>query len=162
MAIIVSDANVFIDLDAAEITRLMFRLRHEFVVPDVLYQEELSERHAYLPGLGLRIESLDSQTVAETERLLARYAGQGLHDMMALALAKQTDRTLLTGDGKLRTAAAKERVEVRGTLWLMEEMHHAALITVEQMAQAYDIMRQFERRLPWNQVSRQLRRLRAD
>lgn len=160
MAIIVSDANIFIDLDAAELTHVMFRLEHEFVVPDVLYQEELQTHHPELPGLGLKIERLSGEIVTETVRLQTIYSAPGVIDLMALALAKKSQRPLLTGDGKLRQAAQAERVDVRGTLWLMEAMFDAGFLHVETMAVAYEQMRQNARRLPWDEIARQLRRLR--
>ncbi len=41
MAIPVSDANIFIDMDVGNLTRPMFRLDETFATPDVLYREEL-------------------------------------------------------------------------------------------------------------------------
>ena len=52
MAILVGDANIFIDMDVGNLTRPMFRLEETFATPDVLYREELEEHHSELPGLG--------------------------------------------------------------------------------------------------------------
>lgn len=52
MAILVSDANIFIDMDVGDLTRPMFRLEETFATPDILYREELEEHHAVLPSLG--------------------------------------------------------------------------------------------------------------
>lgn len=160
MTIIVSDANIFIDLDVVDLTHAMFRLEHEFVVPDILYQEELRMHHSELPGLGLKIEKLSGQVIEETVRLQEEYSAPGVNDLMALALAKTSARTLLTGDWKLREAAEAEHVDVRGTLWLMEEMFYAGFIDIQTMAGAYEQMRENARRLPWDEVARQLKRLR--
>ena len=46
--LLVSDANNFIDFEVAGLTAELFRLLHEIVVPDILYEEELASRHANL------------------------------------------------------------------------------------------------------------------
>jgi hypothetical protein len=54
MKLLVSDANIFIDMAVAGIIRLMFQLQAEIAVPDILYEEELRQHHPDLPGYGLR------------------------------------------------------------------------------------------------------------
>lgn len=66
---------------------------------------------------------------------------------------------LLTGDRILRKAARAERVEVRGTLWLMETLVVAGTLDASQATSAYELMRQNGRRLPWAMVSAQLAKL---
>jgi predicted dithiol-disulfide oxidoreductase (DUF899 family) len=67
---------------------------------------------------------------------------------------------LLTGDRALRAAAELEEVIVCGTLWLMGRLVAEGLITVTALERAYDRMKQAGRRLPWNEVDRQLRHYR--
>jgi hypothetical protein len=43
---LVTDANILIDFDVAEFTAELFRLPHEIVVPDVLFEQELANRHS--------------------------------------------------------------------------------------------------------------------
>lgn len=77
---------------------------------------------------------------------------------MALALAKQEDCLLLTGDSALRQVSILEDVEVRGTLWLIGELMEAHVITIDQADQAYDAMRADGSRLPWKEVDAQIKK----
>jgi hypothetical protein len=43
----VSDANILLDIEVGELVAAMFRLPYRFVVPDVLYAEELAARHSH-------------------------------------------------------------------------------------------------------------------
>ena len=43
MLLMVSDANILLDIEVGELVATMFRLPYRFVVPDVLYAEELVE-----------------------------------------------------------------------------------------------------------------------
>lgn len=156
--LLISDANILIDMEKGGITRQMFQLDAVFAVPNTLYEEELREEHPQLPELGLRTLELTEETVAWAEALITRHAksGAGINDLLALALARQEQTTLLTGDDKLRSVAVKEKIEVHGTLWLVEQLMESGILTVQQAAAAYDSMKAARRRLPWNEVERQL------
>ena len=52
--------------------------------------------------------------------------------------------------------AAEEHVDVHGTLWLMEQLMNAGILTVDQAGEAYDRMKEARSRLPWDVVERQL------
>ena len=77
--------------------------------------------------------------------------------VLALALAKQEECPLLTGDEKLREAANLELVEVRGTLWIMENLYRNKVIDYKTATSAYEKMKQEERRLPWSEIDRQIK-----
>lgn len=60
MALIISNANILIDLQCAELAPRTFRLDIEFAVHDALYRDELSQHHGDLPALGLQLYELSS------------------------------------------------------------------------------------------------------
>jgi len=159
MTLIISDANILIDMEVAGLLEAMFQLPERFAVPDLLYVEELEEQHADLPGYGLLVLEMPSETIGQAQQLRAKHAQPGQMDLNALALAMHQACPLLTGDRRLREAAEQEQVRVNGTLWLMEQLLQVGIITLTQMEHAYDAMRQANRRLPWQEVSNQIRRL---
>jgi rRNA maturation endonuclease Nob1 len=71
--LLVSDANVFIDIENAVLTKELFHLSYQFAVPDVLFEEELRERHSHLPHFGLKIMILNSEYVAKVFDLAQKY-----------------------------------------------------------------------------------------
>lgn len=154
--LLISDANVIIDMEAGGLIKQMFRLDYEFAVPDVLYETELKENHANLPKLGLKRLELQPEAVAYTVDLGAKYKKPGRIDLMALALAKQERCRLLTGDQALREAGKAEGMEVVGTIWLVGEMLRANIITRKDAHGAYHKMKTSDRRLPWSEVEKQL------
>lgn len=160
--LLISDANIIIDMNTGGLLRLMFRFDATFAVPDVLYEEELRTDHPELLRLGLKLLELRGDTVAYAGRLVEKYRslGASINDLVALALASQEKCPLLTGDGRLRTAGQTEGIDVHGTLWLIEEMVKVGTITVKQAEAGYAKMREAGRRLPWNEVDQQLRALR--
>jgi len=156
MPLVVSDANIFVDIEVAGLTRAIFQLPEQFAVPNILYEEELRAHHPDLPGYGLVILDIGAEYVREAERLAGLYRKPGHNDLLALALAKQERCPLLTGDRDLRNAAESEAVIVRGTLWLVEQLLIRNVINYPEAKDAYARMKEQGRRLPWDEVVRQL------
>lgn len=149
MQLLISDADILIDLEEGELLAQLFTLPYRFTVPDILYFEELEGQHAHLLGLGLELAELNPGTMLYAVELVGRVRGPSRNDCFALALARQENCPLLSGDEALRKAALLEAVEVKGTLWVVEELVRSEVITVEQAHEAYLRMRANARRLPW-------------
>ncbi len=162
--LLISDANILIDMADGGLLQEMFRLKETFAVPDVLYEEELATCHPELPSLGLVTMALEGEGVIEAFRLSSSSAGRAApsqNDLFALMLAKQEGCPLLTGDRRLRELAVKEHkeVELRGTLWLVEQMVTEQLISVDEARTAYQKMKEAGSRLPWKEAERRLKAL---
>lgn len=157
--LLISDANILIDMETGGLIRPMFQLDATFAVPNTLFEEELRGHHSNLLSHGLRSLELSSKTVEYADQLVAKHlaSGASINDLLALALAWQEKCPLLSGDTKLRIAAEQEKIEIHGTLWLIGQMHDARVIVARQAAAAYHRMRESGRRLPWEEVEQQLR-----
>lgn len=149
MQLLISDAHILIDLEEGELLAQLFALPYRFTVPDILYFEELEAQHAHLCGMGLELAELSPATLLYAMALIGRVRGPSRNDCFALALARQEGCPLLSGDQALREVAVLEAVEVRGTLWVVEELVRAGVITVDTAHAAYDRMQANARRLPW-------------
>jgi hypothetical protein len=150
MLAFISDANILIDVEVGGLMAPLFSLGYQFAVPDVLYFEELAEHHAHWRDMGLIVQSLPAEGVARVQALSQKYKHPSRNDLFALALAEQAQCPLLTGDAALRSAAQAERVEVKGTIWLVAEMLRKQCITVTSARIAFKAMQEQGRRQPWD------------
>ncbi len=157
--LVISDANILLDMGSGGLLEPMFRLDFRFAIPDVLLLTELKRESTRLRGLGLVAKEIGPKGVDYILALSVKAGrlGVGRMDLFALALAKQEDCMLLSGDARLRALAQEEGTEVHGTLWLVEAMFRARRIRLVRAAQAYERMRVAGRRLPWDEVERQLK-----
>ena len=48
MLLLISDANILMDVEVGDLVAPMFSLEYQFAVPDILYYEELEDQHAHL------------------------------------------------------------------------------------------------------------------
>jgi rRNA-processing protein FCF1 len=129
MQLLISDANILIDMEEGQLLNEIFQLSYIFAIPDILFHEDLSIEHRHLLDLGLQIHSLTSESLEQALTIIQRYPQPSRNDCFALMLAKQEDCPLLTGDKNLRTAADKEGAIVYGTIWLVEQMIIQKIIT---------------------------------
>src|SRR3972149_5500331 len=51
MLLLISDANILIDMEDGNLIPVIFQLPYEIAVPDILFELELRERHSHLLGL---------------------------------------------------------------------------------------------------------------
>jgi len=155
---VVSDANVLIDMDVGSLSEPMLALESmSYVVPDLLFEQELKVCHAHLLDMGLERTSLSGVAVAEVFRLAARFRRVSRMDLFALVLAAQMGSILLTGDRELRKVAKIYRVECHGTVWMVERLIEEGRISPRRARNGYLLMRAAGSRLPWTEAERTLK-----
>lgn len=169
MRLLVSDANILIDMEAGALMKTLFQLPMQFGIPDLLYYEEIEEDSPELEQLGLQLMEVKGEFVKYAAQLPSQYnstlsakngAKPSHNDYLALALAKQESCTLLTGDANLRIVADKESVSVMGTIGLLCAMVTNQLLTVDEALKALIKMKEGKRRLPWLEAEKRLDALR--
>lgn len=74
MRLLISDANILIDMEAGALMETLFQLPMQFRIPDLLYYEEIEPGTPGLEDLGLQIMEVNGNFVAYAQRL------PGLHN----------------------------------------------------------------------------------
>ena len=136
MQFISSDTNVWIDFATIHKIEVPFRLPYTYIMSRDAVDEELLAP----PDLGRRLVSygLVPVEISIEEFFLAEQYGYcykklSIHDRVALAIAKNRQITLLTGDGALRKAAQDEGVPFVGTLGILDQLWNQRLITADEL-----------------------------
>ncbi len=108
----------------------------------MLYYEEIEEGTPGLDELGLSLLEVQGEGVTYAFGLHeANSSDVSSHDCLALALARQQECPLLTGDQNLRTLAKQENVEVMGTIWLLKQMVIEGVLSQSEACAALDVMK---------------------
>jgi predicted nucleic acid-binding protein len=165
MRIIVSDTSCIIDLQKAALLLDALRLPYTFVTVNTLFENEwtsLSDNEKkQLCEHGLEVRELPGTSVQRAAKYFNEHRRLNLNDCFALALSEDAkDSILLTGDGLLRRIAKAKGVEVRGVLWIADELEMHRIVPAEQIQEALRLFLQdplvF---LPKEEVLRRIRRL---
>ena len=166
MRIIVSDTSCMIDLRKAALLDAILALPYTFVMPDTLFEDEwlflsASDKKMLLAG-GLEVCELPGPSVTRAAVHFNRHRRLTLNDCFALVLAEDIDNSiLLTGDGSLREIAEGNGIEVRGVLWVIDELESHEIVPLRRL---HDTLQLFHDDdlvfLPADEVVRRIRRLR--
>ena len=143
MELLISDTCILIDLHNGELLEKIHELPYSLGIPDaIIYgtfddEPELNRINAeQIIDAGFQVFSLDSDGLLEVFEIYNKYTKPSLTDIFGLVVAKRNNAILLTGDGSLRKSAAKENVEVKGTLWIMDEMIKHDILDKEYAAKS--------------------------
>lgn len=159
MAILVSDTSVIIDLDRGALLEDLFRLPHEFAVPDVLFNRELGPLGPRLLALGLRIEELSPAEVARATFVRRERRVLSVPDAFAFAIAESRGWPLLSGDGGLRRLADDTGVACHGVLWICDQFEGGQHVPAARLHSSLTAIAAHPRcRLPTLQVNLRLER----
>jgi hypothetical protein len=83
-------------------------------------------------------------------------------DTFALALAKEREWVLLTGDSELRDLAGLENVECHGLLWLLDLLEQAGIPGIQTLYDGLTALAAHPRcRLPRREITIRLERYRV-
>ena len=145
MNVLVSDSSILIEFSKHDLLDKMFALEFQFVVPDLLFHEELIDLGAYsrqdLIDLGMKVESLDADGVEMAIAYQSRRTALSLVDAFALALAVGRGWQLLTEDRVMRSVAELEGIAHRDAMWVIDSISEAGILSPSQVVAVLEAMR---------------------
>ena len=160
MRLVVQDANIIIDLIDCEIFELFFRLDLEVVTTSLVLGEisEASQKKRCEAVVRKKLLHVVEISTIEFLQLQAlEMPGLKVADRSVLKLAEMRQASLLTGDGKLRKTAENLNVEVRGTLWIFDQLVKSGLLPKAEAHGKLSDLRERNQRLPNAEIEKRLR-----
>jgi predicted nucleic acid-binding protein len=166
MSPIVIDSSVIIDLCKTNLIEATLRLERGFVIPETMLCGELLQIGSYtvagLVKLGLTPHPFDEHSMALAYEYATNYPALSEQDSFALALAKSNDLMLLTGDKRMRTAAAEVAVKVHGTLWICDALEEANTASIKHLISALEHFKSDPLvRLPKDEIEARIKKYKA-
>lgn len=144
----VVDSNTIFDLHQADLLEFVFQLPCRFIISDFIIHELREPPFHRLSSMGLLVESIDPEGIAEISGLMEEYEKPSYADLSVLVLAKSRKTILISGDEDLRHAAISKGVDCYGTCWLINYLADQSVITYAQAIASYNLMRKRRRNPP--------------
>jgi len=94
------------------------------------------------------VHTLTGDELIDALDIQAEHQGLSLNDCSVWLQAKKINATLLTGDGLLRKRARNNNLEVRGILFIMDEIVAKGIVSKPTMANKIALLSQQNSRLP--------------
>ncbi len=142
MTIVLTDANILIDLIKLDLLQYFFRLPFEFVttelVLDELYDEQRQSCQAHIQSNRFRILEIEVSQSIEIAQLSAQQRSLSIQDCSAYYFAEKIAAILLTSDNQLRRFARRGEVDVHGHLWIFDKLVETSEISPDQACAKLD------------------------
>jgi hypothetical protein len=141
MKVAVKDACVLIDLVNGGLLDIWFQLGIETHTTDLVLRQVRADRQgqaveAFVKAGLLIIDTLTGEQVLQMMREFG-HLPVGIEDQSVLFLAMKLDAILITGDRRLRLESLRKNLEVRGMLWILDELvehrHLAPKLAAEKL-----------------------------
>lgn len=161
MKILVNDANILIDLVKLGLLKQFANLSHELYTTDFILEEVNQQQKQEIMEL---IDNNKINLIVTSElddfqginNLLENSSGLSFEDCSAWYYTKKMNGTLVTGDRRLRKIVEKDAIEVRGIIYILDEILKQSLISFEIAIQKVDLLYQLNNRLPQKELTKRI------
>src|SRR6266478_6066516 len=146
MKVAVKDACVLIDLANGGLLDAWFQLGIETFTTDLVLRQVKAEHQWKIVSPFVEAGLLKVQTLSgdQLHRMNQSLEGSriGIEDRTVLFLAIEQDAILITGDRRLRIEATARKLDVRGLLWVLDELVGRGAIAPKLAAVRPQLMRE--------------------
>ncbi len=161
MKILINDANILIDLVKISLLNRFSDLSYELFTTDfILAEVNQAQRKEIVKLIGDAKINLIVTTEMEDFQgiynLLEESSGLSFQDCSAWYYSKKMNGTLITGDRKLRKTAEIDGVEVRGIIYIMDEILRQGIISFEDAIQKIELLFSLNNRLPHKELTKRI------
>ena len=160
MKIFINDANVLIDLVELDLVSEFASLPYELHTTDFVLNEINEEQKIKIFPITeankLNVILSDIVDLGKINDLLKLARGLSFEDCSVWYYSKKMNGILVTGDGKLRKTAQKDGIEVRGSIFILDELLKYELISFSIAIEKIRLLYELNNRLPENELDKRI------
>ncbi len=164
MKIAVTDANIFIDLIKTEMLGFLFNLGLEihttYEVYNQLNNEQVKFTNIFVQSNSLFLYSFTFEELEELS-LLDFPAGLEIADRSVYFYAHKSDALILSGDRKFKKFCERNSKEVKGIIWVFEEIVNKELLPAKIVAEKLVLLLTINTRLPLEECQQRIKKWNA-
>jgi predicted nucleic acid-binding protein len=161
MKVAITDVSVLFDLFNVRILPEFFGLDIEIYTTDFIYNEilqsdEKNEFELFVRSGQLKIIVVEDDEQETILNMKLTYANRSIADKTALYKAKQLECILLTCDDKLKKEAIKQKLEVHGSIWIIDQLVENDKIDTKRTIEVIESLKTTNAWLPVDELDRRL------
>ena len=157
MKLLINDANILIDIIKIDMVAAFLQLNFELKTTDFVFSELKLEQQQLFKSKKLQIiESNEVEDIEGIYKLLSTNNGVSFEDCSVWYYAKKLNGVMVTGDGGLKKKVTNSGIEVRGIIFLIEEMKRQEIITNKQAIHKLEVLIKINPRLPKLEIEKRI------
>lgn len=129
------------------------------MVNEILESEQKIQIESFISANRLHVFKLTAEEVEEVQRFPTRRFFKGITDKTVHWKSQQLKCPLLTGDKKLRNEANDLKIEVHGSIWVINEFIEKQIITKAKGGELLAKLKLINASLPHDEIGSLIKRL---
>lgn len=162
MKLIISDTNIFIDLINIELLDEFLKLEYEFHTTDFVVNEISDEQNQVLlkniEDNKILLDKANADELSEIIELQSKKKSLSIVDFSVYYFAKKQNAMILTGDKSFRNYAIEQKFDVKGILWVLDEVLDKKLLDENIMIEKLELLITTNKRLPKDECDKRLKK----
>jgi rRNA-processing protein FCF1 len=152
--LLISDANIFIDLHKMDLLKHFDMLNFSIATSDFVYHELNSEQRSIIDRLCITIYEMDSD---ELEAFYKEFIQLDLRkisyqDYSIFYFAKRDGGEVLSNDKQLRIFAKKRSIPVKGLFYILDTMVSQGIVSKDLMVEKLQQLKKINKRIPLHEI----------
>ena len=156
--LLISDANIFIDLDKIDLLDTCNQLSYKIITTDFVYNELYSQQKETLDKLNIEQLTFEAEEMIDFYTKYSQLGNVGIspEDYSLIYKAKKENCSILTGDRALRNYIIKEHIQVFGIFFILDSILEQNLISEEEWKIKLKTLQTINQRLPKKKKKKRL------
>lgn len=156
MQVVVNDTNIFLDLINADLLDEFFQLPYDvhttdFVISEIIEPQQSFIVQEFIENEKLYVGVFSDSDLVEISNIQDLNKGLSFEDCSVLYYSKRNKYSILTGDRLLTKIACNDGLDVRGVLFIFDELVAKAIISKSTAATKLELILNMGTRLPKNE-----------
>jgi rRNA-processing protein FCF1 len=156
MKLHINDANILIDIVQLDLVGAFLALEFEMYTTDFVFEELESFQKEVLISEKLIILKTNENELLHILELTTQHNGLSFEDCSVWYYAQKMEGVLITGDGRLRTKAKASGIEVKGIIYIIEEIMRQNILEKLICVEKLEALKILNNRLPIAEIDRRI------
>lgn len=157
----IQDANILIDLVDIDLFSTCLTLKFSFSTTQLIFESELNDRqisaiNVYVDSGNFTIIETTASELLEIQDLSLEDPRLSVQDWSAIYYAQKANTLLLSGDRVLRNVSAIRGIEVRGVLWIFDQLVSEKVISKKEACFFIQELMKVNKRLPQEECQKRM------
>jgi predicted nucleic acid-binding protein len=127
-----------------------------FIYNEILQSDEKNEFELFVRSGQLKIIVVEENEQETISNMKLTYSNRSIADKTALYKAMQMECILLTCDDKLKKEAIKQKLEVHGSIWIIDQLLDNDIIDTNRAIEVIESLKKTNSWLPVDELDRRL------
>ena len=157
MKVFINDANILIDLVKLHIEEAFLSLHFDLYTTDFVFYELTDAQQQSVTSDRLKvIRTETTEDFAGITALNNSHNGVSFEDCSVWYYSQKMIATLITGDSTLRKKVIRSGLEVKGIIFILEEIKNQQKLPLNECIQKLEELKLLNNRLPFAEIDRRI------